>query len=37
MPVVIGPGNKLYITDHHHLARAALEAGVIERIFHRRR
>jgi hypothetical protein len=28
MPVVIGPGKKLYITDHHHLARAALEAGV---------
>jgi hypothetical protein len=28
MPVVIGPGRKLYITDHHHLARAALEAGI---------
>jgi hypothetical protein len=28
MPVVIGPGRKLYITDHHHLARAALESGV---------
>jgi hypothetical protein len=28
MPVVIGPGKKLYITDHHHLARAVLEAGV---------
>jgi hypothetical protein len=28
MPAVIGPGNKLYITDHHHLARAALEGGV---------
>ena len=28
MPVVIGPGKRLYITDHHHLARAALEAGV---------
>jgi hypothetical protein len=28
MPVVIGPGNKLYITDHHHLARAAFDAGV---------
>jgi len=28
MPVVIGPGKKLYITDHHHLARAALEAGI---------
>jgi hypothetical protein len=28
MPVVIGPDKRLYITDHHHLARAALEAGV---------
>jgi hypothetical protein len=28
MPAVIGPGKKLYITDHHHLARAALEVGV---------
>jgi hypothetical protein len=28
MPVVIGPGGKRYITDHHHLARAALEAGI---------
>jgi hypothetical protein len=28
MPVVIGPEDKLYITDHHHLARAALEARV---------
>jgi hypothetical protein len=28
MPVVIGPEDRLYITDHHHLARAALEAEV---------
>ncbi len=28
MPAVVGPGGRLYITDHHHLARAALEAGV---------
>ncbi len=28
MPVVLGPGAKPYITDHHHLARAALEARV---------
>lgn len=28
MPAVIGPGGKLYITDHHHLGRAAFEAGV---------
>lgn len=27
IPAVIGPGGKLYITDHHHLARAALQAG----------
>jgi hypothetical protein len=28
MPVVLGPEKRLYITDHHHLARAALEARV---------
>jgi hypothetical protein len=28
MPTVIGPGGVLYITDHHHLGRAALEAGI---------
>jgi hypothetical protein len=28
MPAVIGPRGALYITDHHHLARAAIEAGV---------
>jgi len=28
MPAVIGPQGRLYITDHHHLGRAALEAGV---------
>jgi hypothetical protein len=28
MPVVTGPGGKRYITDHHHLARAAIEAGI---------
>lgn len=28
IPAVLGPGGKLYITDHHHLGRAALEAGV---------
>jgi len=33
MPVVIGPGQRLYITDHHHLARAALEAGVTDGYF----
>jgi hypothetical protein len=28
MPAVVGPEGKLYITDHHHLGRGALEAGV---------
>ncbi|HMK85061.1 MAG TPA: ParB-like protein [Steroidobacteraceae bacterium] len=28
VPAVIGPAKKLYITDHHHLARAALEAKI---------
>jgi len=28
MPAVVGPQGKLYITDHHHLGLAALEAGV---------
>ena len=27
IPAVWGPDEKLYITDHHHLARAASEAG----------
>ena len=28
MPAVVGPQNRLYITDHHHLGRAALDAAV---------
>jgi hypothetical protein len=28
IPTVVGPHGTLYITDHHHLGRAALEAGV---------
>jgi hypothetical protein len=28
IPAITGPQGRLYITDHHHLARAALEAGV---------
>jgi hypothetical protein len=28
IPAVWGPDDKLYITDHHHLGRAACEAGV---------
>lgn len=33
MPVVTGPGGKQYITDHHHLARAALDAGIDNAFF----
>lgn len=33
MPAVIGPGGVLYITDHHHLGRAALDAGVTNGCF----
>ena len=33
MPAVIGPQGRLYITDHHHLGRAALEAGVSSGFF----
>ncbi len=28
MPAVVGPQGRLYITDHHHLGRAALEVGL---------
>ncbi len=33
IPAVTGPGGKLFITDHHHLGRAALEAGVTSGYF----
>ena len=33
MPAVVGPQGKLYITDHHHLGRAALEAGLTTGFF----
>ena len=33
MPAVIGPGGRHYITDHHHLARAALDAGIDSAFF----
>jgi hypothetical protein len=33
MPAVIGPQGKLYITDHHHLGRAALDAGLASAFF----
>ena len=29
-PVTIGPGGVFYITDHHHLARALSDIGVVE-------
>jgi hypothetical protein len=28
LPAVVGPKAALYITDHHHLGRAALECGI---------
>jgi hypothetical protein len=28
MPAVLGPGNTLYITDHHHLGCAAIDCGI---------
>lgn len=28
MPAVVGPKGTLYITDHHHLGRAAIESGI---------
>ncbi len=33
MPVVFGPGKKMYITDHHHLARAALDLKIDQACF----
>lgn len=33
MPAVVGPQGRLYITDHHHLGRAALEAAVPKGFF----
>jgi len=33
IPAVVGPEGLLFITDHHHLGRAALEAGVITGFF----
>jgi len=30
VPVVIGPGGRMYIIDHHHLVRAAWASGVSE-------
>lgn len=33
MPAVLGPGKRMYITDHHHLGRAALDAGLATAFF----
>jgi hypothetical protein len=33
IPAVMGPQSELFITDHHHLGRAALEAGVATGFF----
>ena len=30
IPVVLGPNERLYVTDHHHLARALRDEGVKE-------
>jgi hypothetical protein len=30
IPVVLGPKERRYVTDHHHLARALLDEGVTE-------
>lgn len=33
IPAVVGPAGRLYITDHHHLGRAAFDAGVASGYF----
>ena len=33
MPAVVGPQGRLYVTDHHHLGRAALDEGVLTGFF----
>lgn len=33
MPAIRGPGGRLYVTDHHHLGRAALDAGLSSAFF----
>src|SRR6202047_4313872 len=30
IPVVLGPKDRRYVTDHHHLARALYDEGVLE-------
>ena len=36
IPVIAGPGGQLYMIDHHHLARAAWEAGVHKVVIERK-
>jgi hypothetical protein len=33
MPVVLGPAQRMYITDHHHLARAAYDLKIPQACF----
>jgi hypothetical protein len=33
MPVVLGPEQRMYITDHHHLARAAYDLKILQACF----
>ena len=33
IPAVFGPGGRLYLTDHHHLARALWDAGIASGFF----
>lgn len=33
IPAVVGPEERIFITDHHHLARAALELGIATAFF----
>lgn len=33
IPAVLGPEGRLFITDHHHLGRAALDAGIATGFF----
>ena len=37
VPVVVGPGGRRYLIDHHHLARALHDEGRRQRVRHHRR
>jgi hypothetical protein len=32
-PIVVGPGNKVYLLDHHHLARLLLESKIMPMMY----